>query len=91
MLLFKEIDLFITGSCIKKNFDLPGLGLIPIRGIPKDDIIYRTFKSLLKMTVTVALFFNQQHLVIQNQNIAAVTFGQTRPFRLGHKSKKNIL
>lgn len=51
MLLFDESDLFTTGgSGVKKNFDLPDLGLMLHEGfIPKDEAD-RYYESLLKNT-----------------------------------------
>lgn len=33
---------------------------------------------------------DKEHLIGQNPNVASVTFGQTRPFRLRHKSSKDV-
>lgn len=39
---------------------------------------------------SVAWHSDKEHLVGQNPNIASVTFGQTRPFRLRHKTDKSV-
>jgi len=39
---------------------------------------------------SVAWHSDKEHLIGQNPNIASVTFGQTRPFRLRHKTDKSI-
>lgn len=157
MLLFEENDLFIAGNGIKKDFNLPDLGLMLHEGfIPKEDAdIY--YSHLLKNTPwreyqmpmydkvvtaprmvawygtteeagenalswtpellklrckvenetglefnavllnlyrdgndSVAWHSDREHRIGRNPSIASVTFGQTRPFRLRHKSNKII-
>jgi alkylated DNA repair dioxygenase AlkB len=39
---------------------------------------------------SVAWHSDKEHLIGQNPNIASVTFGQTRPFRLRHKTDKSV-
>lgn len=39
---------------------------------------------------SVSWHSDKEHLIGQNPNIASVTFGQTRPFRLRHKIKKAV-
>ncbi|MCO6148930.1 alpha-ketoglutarate-dependent dioxygenase AlkB [Flavobacterium sp. NRK1] len=39
---------------------------------------------------SVSWHSDKEHLIGQNPNIASVTFGQTRPFRLRHKVDKSI-
>jgi alkylated DNA repair dioxygenase AlkB len=39
---------------------------------------------------SVAWHSDKEHLIGQNPNIASVTFGQTRPFRLRHKFDKSV-
>ncbi len=39
---------------------------------------------------SVAWHSDREHLIGQNPNIASLTFGQTRPFRFRHKSRKDI-
>jgi len=39
---------------------------------------------------SVAWHSDKEHLIGQNPNIASVTFGQTRPFRLRHKVDKSL-
>ncbi len=39
---------------------------------------------------SVARHSDKEHLIGQNPNIASVTFGQTRPFRLRHKVDKAV-
>ena len=39
---------------------------------------------------SVAWHSDKEHKIGQNPNIASVTFGQTRPFRLRHKSNKRV-
>lgn len=38
----------------------------------------------------VAWHSDREHLIGQNPNIASITFGQTRPFRLRHKSDTSV-
>ncbi len=157
MLLFNESDLFTTGSGIRKDFELPDLGLMLYEGfIPKADadsyynhLLHATpwreyqmpmydkvvtaprmvawygaadeagenalpwTSELLELRCKVeqetGLVFNavllnlyrngndsvswhsdKEHLIGQKPNIASVTFGQTRPFRLRHKSRKDV-
>jgi alkylated DNA repair dioxygenase AlkB len=157
MLLFDESDLFTTGSGMKKDFELPDLGLMLHEGfIPKGEADYyyehllhttpwreyqmpmydkvvtaprmiawygfpeEAGKSALpwtpellalrlKVEEETGLVFNavllnlyrngndsvawhsdKEHLIGQNPNIASLTFGQTRPFRLRHKADRSI-
>jgi alkylated DNA repair dioxygenase AlkB len=39
---------------------------------------------------SVSWHSDREHLIGQNPNIASVTFGQTRPFRLRHKSRNDV-
>lgn len=157
MLLFDENDLFTTGRNLKKDFDLPNLGLKLYEGfIPKSEADH-LYELLLHATpwreyqmpmydkmvtaprmvawygaaeesgeralawtpelleikrrveletglelnaVLLNLYRNgndsvswhsdKEHLIGQNPNIASVTFGQTRLFRLRNKVDKTI-
>jgi alkylated DNA repair dioxygenase AlkB len=152
MLLFNESDLFTTGRGSKKDFDLPGLGLMLHEGfMPKAEADYyyehllhdtpwreyqmpmydkivtaprmvawygtteeagentlpwtaellslRTkveketglqFNAVLLNLYRNAWHSDKEHRIGQNPNIASVTFGQTRPFRLRHKIDRSI-
>jgi len=85
MNLFDDTDIFTSGSPNKKIFDLPDAELMLYEGFNSVLLnLYRNGKD------GVGWHSDRTENFGKNQVIASVSFGETRPFRLRHKTRKDI-
>lgn len=87
MTLFNDTSLFFQGTLGKKIFDLPDTELILIDGFFPKRILTNLYRD---GNDGVAWHSDREHNTGKDPNIASVTFGETRMFKLRHKFRKDI-